>query len=110
MTALTLRASAPSFPPADDLLALLRSVDWRAAAAAALTAALTAAAFIHALALRSAPYVARALRALADRIDASPAPLTSLTVTELRARARAAGLSRALYTSGRRADLLAALS
>jgi len=110
MTALTFRAPAPSFPPADDLLALLRSVDWQALAARALTVALTVAAVLNAVALRSAPYVARALRALADRVDASPAPLASLTVIELRARARAAGLPRALYTSGRRADLLAALS
>ena len=110
MTTLSFRAPAPSFPPADDLIAAVRSVDWQAVAARALAVALTVAAFLHALAVRCAPYVAHVLRALADRIDATSAPLASLTVIELRARARAAGLSRSLYTSGRRADLLAALS
>ena len=112
MTLTISRAPAPAFPPIDDAIAALRAIDWQAAAARALTLALTVAAVCHALAVRLAPIVAAGLRALADRIDrpAPAAPAARQTVTELRAAARAAGLPRRLYTYGRRAELIAALA
>jgi hypothetical protein len=112
MTLTITRAPAPAFPPIDDAIAALSAIDWQAAAARALALALTVAAVCHALAVRLAPIVAAALRALADRIDrpAPIAPAARLTVAELRAAARAAGLPRRLYMYGRRAELLAALA
>ncbi len=112
MTLAIARAQAPAFPPIDDAIAALSAIDWQAAAARAFALALTVAAVCHALAVRLAPIVAAALRALADRIDrpASAAPVARQTVAELRAAARAAGLPRRLYTYGRRADLIAALA
>jgi hypothetical protein len=103
------RAPAPAFPPIDDAIAALSAINWQAAAARALALSLTVAAVCHALAVRLAPIVAAALRALADRVD-RPAPVDRRTVAELRTAARAAGLPRRLYTYGRRADLIAALA
>ncbi len=115
MTLTINRAPAPAFPPIDDAIAALSAIDWQAAAARALTIALTVAAVCHALAVRLAPIAAAGLRALADRIDrpaptAPAAPAARQTVAELRAAARAAGLPRRLYTYGRRAELIAALA
>lgn len=113
---LAISRPAPSFPPVDALIDRLAAVDWPAAADRALMIALTVAAIVHALAARIAPHLARALRSAADRIDrlavapAAPAATARETVAQLRARARRAGLSRALYTSGRRADLIVALA
>lgn len=105
------RGLAPSFPPIDDAAAALAAVDWRALADRLISAALLVAAVIHTLAVRLAPIAAAALRALADRIDRpAAAPIDARTVAELRAAARAAGLPRRLYTYGRRAELLAALT
>jgi hypothetical protein len=115
MTFAITRAQAPAFPPIDDAIAALAAINWQAVATRALALALTVAAVAHALAVRLAPIVAAALRALADRIDrpapaAPAAPAARQTVAELRAAARAAGLPRRLYTYGRRAELLAALA
>lgn len=105
------RGSAPSFPPIDDAAAALAAVDWHALADRLISAALLVAAVAVALTRRALPYVAAALRALADRVDrAAAAPIDARTVAELRAAARAAGLPRRLYTYGRRAELIAALA
>lgn len=114
MTLTMTRAAGPSFPPVDALIDRVAATDWHAVADRALTVALTIAAVAVALTRRALPLIAAALRWLADRADraaAAPAPVAPReTVAQLRARARRAGLSRDLYTFGRRADLLAALA
>jgi len=116
MTLTMPRAVGPSFPPVDALIDRVAATDWHAVADRALTVALTIAAVAVALTRRALPYVAAALRWLADRADRTAAALETRpaapreTVAQLRARARRAGLSRDLYTFGRRADLLAALA
>lgn len=110
------RAAGPSFPPVDALIDRLAAVDWHAVADRALTIALTIAAVAVALTRRALPLIARGLRWLADRADRTAAALETRpaapreTVAQLRSRARRAGLSRELYTYGRRADLIAALA
>jgi hypothetical protein len=107
------RAAGPSFPPVDALIDRMAAVDWHAVADRALTVALTVAAVAVALTRRALPLIARALRWLADRADrlaAVPAPAPRETVAQLRSRARRAGLSRDLYTFGRRTELIAALA
>jgi hypothetical protein len=44
-----------------------------------------------------------------DAAEPAPADVSGLTVAELRAMARRVGLSRDLYTFGRKADLIAAI-
>jgi len=68
---------APSFPPVDDALTALRSIDWDQQRLNAQRALNSAAAFVvvafavvQALAQRIAPYAARTLRSAANRIDA----------------------------------------
>jgi hypothetical protein len=74
--------SAPSFPPADDLLSWIESTDWSAIADRLLTLALYIVATCHALAVLAAPHVAAALRAIAARLDrTSAAPVPSLGAT-----------------------------
>ena len=86
--------SSPSFPPIDDLAAWLRSLDLVAIASAVIGAAMIAAAVIHVLAVRLAPYVAAWLRLLADRVDgqAQPPTIQSLAAAGLGQRAIAARL------------------
>ena len=86
--------SSPSFPPIDDLAAWLRTLDLAAIASAVIGAAMIAAAVIHVLAVRLAPYVATWLRLLADRLDAQAEPPTiqSLAAAGLGQRAIAARL------------------
>ena len=109
---------APSFPPADDFLAILAAVPWRKVGSTILAATMAAAALAYCLGQRArraiGPTAAEALRTMADTIDVPPAPTTaealeSLPVRELRILARQAG-HRALARSGRRADLLEILS
>jgi hypothetical protein len=86
--------TSPSFPPIDDLAAWLRSLDLVAIASAVIGAAMIAAAVLHVLAVRLAPYVAAWLRLLADRVDAKAQPPTiqSLAAAGLGQRAIAARL------------------
>ena len=86
--------TSPSFPPVDDLAAWLRSFDLVAIASAVIGAAMIAAAVIHVLAIRLAPYVAAWLRLLADRLDtqAEPPTVQSLAAAGLGQRAIAARL------------------
>jgi len=109
---------APSFPPADDLLAFLAAIPWRKVGSTILTAALAATALAYCLGRRCrraiGPTAAEVLRTMADAIDVPPAPTTAhaleaLPVRALRILARQAG-HRALARSGRRADLLEILS
>ena len=86
--------SSPSFPPIDDLASWLRSLDLVAIASAVIGAAMIAAAIVHVLAVKLAPYIAAWLRLLADRIDAKAQPPTiqSLAAAGLSQRAIAARL------------------
>jgi hypothetical protein len=96
--------SAPSFPPADDLLSWIETTDWSAIADRLLTVALYIVATCHALAVLAAPHVATALRAAAAKLEhTSPAPAPSLRATiqtrlwlgeSQRSIARALGVSR----------------
>ena len=94
--------STPSFPPADDLLSWIETIDWAAIADRLLTAALYIVATCHALAVLAAPHVAAALRAAAAKLEhTSPAPSLRATIqTRLwlgesqRSIARALGVSR----------------
>jgi hypothetical protein len=114
----TYHRPAPSFPPADDLLAFLAAIPWRKVGGTIITTALAATALAYCLGQRArraiGPRAAEALRTMADTIDVPPAPTTAealeaLPVRELRILARQAG-HRALARSGRRADLLEILS
>jgi len=119
----------PAFPPVTDAIAALRRVDWPALASRTFTITLTIAAWLHVLTLRALPYVARALRTIADHLSTpeptpTPAPpptvaqlrtlsathLSSQTVAQLRSQARAAGLPRSFYNSARKSALIEALS
>jgi len=60
---------SPSFPPVDALMDKLQSVDWQRLATRLAAALMFTLALVHTLAQRLAPYVARALRSLADRLD-----------------------------------------
>jgi hypothetical protein len=86
--------TSPSFPPIDDLAAWLRSLDLVAIASAVIGAAMIAAAVIHVLAVKLAPYIAAWLRLLADRLDvqAEPPTIKSLAAAGLGQRAIAARL------------------
>ena len=65
--------STPSFPPADDLLSWIETIDWSAIADRLLTVALYIVATCHALVVLAAPHVAAALRAIAARLDRTSA-------------------------------------
>lgn len=74
--------SAPSFPPADDLLSWIETTDWAAIADRLLTVALYIVATCHALAVLAAPHIAAALRTIAARLErTSAAPVPSLRAT-----------------------------
>jgi len=98
---------APSFPPADDMLALastvadrLSRIAWRRRSLAGLDAVLTAVAVCHALMIRALPYIACAAAQVATiastaaaPVDATPARAVPVgTVAQLRSMARARGL------------------
>jgi hypothetical protein len=74
--------STPSFPPADDLLSWIETIDWAAIADRLLTVALYIVAICHALVVLAAPHVAAALRTAAAKLEhTSPAPVPSLGAT-----------------------------
>lgn len=74
--------STPSFPPADDLLNWIESIDWLATIDKLVTLTLYIVAVCHILVRRSLPHVAAALRTVAARLEyTSPAPTPSLGAT-----------------------------
>lgn len=96
--------SAPSFPPADDLLSWIESIDWLATIDKLVTLTLYIVAVCHILVRRSLPYVATALRTTAawlDTVGGEPVPTLANTIQKRlaagesqRAIARSLGVSR----------------
>lgn len=61
--------STPSFPPADDLLNWIESIDWLATIDKLVTLIIYIVAISHVLLRRSVPYVTSALRVIAAWLD-----------------------------------------